>query len=270
MTFKVSPIRAFKDNYIWMFAASDNKDVCIVDPGDADPVLSVLQSLDLCLSAIILTHHHADHIGGVKKLLEQFPHIPVYGPRSSKIDTVTHPLGDGDRLTLAGVEFSVLAVPGHTLDHIAYYAQLPASGIEESGSGVLFCGDTLFAGGCGRIFEGNPPMMYESLRKLASLPASTMVYCAHEYTRSNLRFALRVEADNPNSVERVRVVEAACSAGIPTVPSLMSMELRTNPFLRCHMVTVRSAVIESMAISSESSDTEVFAALRRWKDSFSG
>lgn len=268
MALKVSPIHAFSDNYIWAFGQDRSREVCIVDPGEAGPVLAALHAEDLHLSSILVTHHHADHIGGIKALLAEFPDTPVYGPKSSKIDLVTSPLGDGDNLNVAGVEFSVISVPGHTLDHIAYHS-CGYSNEENSASGLLFCGDTLFAGGCGRIFEGNPGMMHASLDKLASLPASTMVYCAHEYTQGNLRFALHADPGNRDTIERLQQVNEARNAGFSTVPSMLSMELRTNPFLRCHTKAVREAVIEKMAIPVESSDIEVFAALRQWKDSFS-
>lgn len=267
MALKVSSVGAFSDNYIWVFGQDGGRDVCIVDPGDAAPVLAALYSQDLQLSSILLTHHHADHIGGVKELLAGFPGTPVYGPKSSKIDSVTSRISDGDKLYLAAVDFSTVSVPGHTLDHIAYYAS-GHSGVENPKNGVLFCGDTLFAGGCGRIFEGNPAMMYKSLVKLASLPGSTMVYCAHEYTQANLRFAIVADPGNPDTIERLQQVNNARNAGISTVPSMLSMELRTNPFLRCHTRAVRETVIERMNIPSDSNEIEVFAALRRWKDSF--
>lgn len=267
MILKVRFIRAFSDNYIWAFG-QDGRDVCIVDPGDAAPVLAELHADSLRLTSIIVTHHHADHIGGIKALLAEFPDAPVYGPKSDRIGSVTHPLNDGDILNVAGLELSVLSVPGHTLDHIAYYAR--GASIEKNVvPGILFCGDTLFAGGCGRIFEGNVSMMYKSLEKLASLPGSTMVYCAHEYTQSNLRFAAYADPNNPDTIERIKLVSDTLNAGIPTVPSLLSIELRTNPFLRCHTKGVREAVIEKMGISRDSSNLEIFAALRRWKDSFS-
>lgn len=267
MALKVSSVGAFSDNYIWVFGQDGGRDVCIVDPGDAAPVLAAMHSQDLQLSSILLTHHHADHIGGVKELLAKFPGTPVYGPKSSKIDSVTSPISDGDKLYLAVADFSIVSVPGHTLDHIAYYAS-EDSGEKNLKNGMLFCGDTLFAGGCGRIFEGNPAMMYKSLRKLASLPGSTMVYCAHEYTQGNLLFAIVADPGNPDTIERLQQVNKARNAGISTVPSTLSMELRTNPFLRCHTKVVRDTVIERMDIPSDSNEIEVFSALRRWKDTF--
>lgn len=267
MALKVSSIRAFSDNYIWVLD-QDGTDLCIVDPGDAAPVLAALHAYNLSLSSILVTHHHADHTGGINALLAEFPGTPVYGPRCNKIESITHPLGEGDSLSVAGIEFTVISVPGHTLDHIAYFAPCDLDK-EGARSALLFCGDTLFAGGCGRIFEGNPYMMYKSLEKLASLPGATMVYCAHEYTLGNLRFALHADPCNPDIIERIQQVNDALNAGIPSVPSMLLVELRTNPFLRCHTNGVRSAVTEKMAISADSSDIDVFAALRRWKDGFS-
>ncbi len=267
MAFKVSPIRAFSDNYIWAID-NDGSGVSVVDPGDAAPVLDAVHANSLSLSSILVTHHHADHTGGIKALLAEFPDTPVYGPRSNKIDSITHPLNEGDVLNVSGIEFAVISVPGHTLDHIAYFAH-GDSGKESVRPALLFCGDTLFSGGCGRIFEGNPYMMYESLEKLASLPGTTMVYCAHEYTLGNLRFAMHADPFNQEVIERLQQVIEILNAGIPTVPSVLSIELRTNPFLRCHTKGVRKAVTERMEIAADCSDIDVFAALRRWKDCFS-
>ena len=267
MALKVSSIRAFSDNYIWALD-KDGTNVCIVDPGDATPVLAAVHAYNLSLSSILVTHHHADHTGGINALLAEFPGTAVYGPKSNKIDSITHPLSEGDNLSVAGIDFTVMSVPGHTLDHIAYFAH-GDSGDDSVRPALLFCGDTLFAGGCGRIFEGNPYMMYKSLEKLASLPGATMVYCAHEYTLGNLRFALHADPYNTDIIERIQQVNDALNAGIPTVPSMLSVELRTNPFLRCHTKGVRNAVTEKMALSADSSEIDVFAALRRWKDGFS-
>ena len=269
MPIRVSPISAFRDNYIWMICENGSNEVSVVDPGDSEPVLAVLRKEGLSLSSILITHHHADHTGGVKTLLEHFPDVEIYGPMHGTFPIITAAVLDQDRLHVAGMDLRVIQVPGHTLDHIAYYCEIPNSPSAET-AGMLFCGDTLFAGGCGRIFEGSPDMMYNSLQKLATLPPAIMVYCAHEYTQANLRFALCVEPSNADVIERLRQVSEARNLEEPTVPSSLSLELRTNPFLRCHIHAVRKSVLESMAISSASSDIEIFAALRRWKDNFSG
>lgn len=259
---RIRPVEAFSDNYIWVLDKPGAGNACVVDPGDAEPVLRLLRAEGCSLAAILLTHHHADHVGGVRELLRHFPEAIVHGPSTPKIETVTECMQEGDVFELLQRRFEVLAVPGHTLDHIAYH--VPASGED---CGVLFCGDTLFAAGCGRLFEGTPDLMYQSLQKFSRLPASTQVYCAHEYTVANLQFALAAEPDNAAISERLTEALAIRAAGKPTLPSTMDMELRTNPFLRCHIqFTGRKAKISAM--ENASSEVEVFAALRRWKDNF--
>lgn len=251
----ILPIRAFKDNYIWMLHRGAH--AAVVDPGDADPVKDYLARNGVTLAAILATHHHPDHVGGVPDLLATRP-VPVYGPRGEAIRTLTHPLGEGDRVEIAelGVTFSVIDVPGHTRGHIAYY-----------GAESLFCGDTLFACGCGRLFEGTPEQMYASLQKLARLPAETRVYCAHEYTLDNIRFARAVEPDNAELLAREGRERMRRETGLPTLPSTIGLELATNPFLRCAQPTVvESAAREGGTRLSD--PVAVFAGIRAWKNHF--
>jgi hydroxyacylglutathione hydrolase len=253
----VLTVPAFKDNYLWLI--HDGAHAAVVDPGDAAPILAALESHKLSLTAILLTHHHADHVGGVPALLSRFK-VPVFGPRADGIDAVTRPLAGNDsfRVPQLPLELSVLDVPGHTRGHIAYVAR------EQ---GWLFCGDTLFAGGCGRLFEGTPEQMLDSLAKLAALPDATKVYCAHEYTLSNLRFAREVDPGNPELLARIEREQAKRAQDLPTVPSTIGLEKATNPFLRYDT----PAILDSLKRSGKISDAEpvpAFAALRAWKNSF--
>lgn len=263
MTVRILPISAFDDNYIWLLRAGAESSALVVDPGDAVPVLRMLEKESLTLHAILITHHHADHIGGVAALKERFPQARVIGPRSARIPAVQEAVSDGDIVELMSLRFQVLAVPGHTLDHIAYY--LPSG--EDAREGALFCGDTLFSGGCGRIFEGTPDMMLGSLDKLQQLPGQTLVYCAHEYTQSNLRFAATVEPGNSDLSARIREVNTLRSAGKPSLPSNVELERRTNPFLRCHIEVVAQSVAKHCGQSIGDRVT-TFAGLRAWKDHF--
>ncbi len=251
---RIDPIPAFTDNYIWVMQQGDA--ALVVDPGDAEPVLRVLRERNLRLEAIVVTHHHADHVGGVETLVRAFG-TPVYGPSNSPYHGIDRHLRGGDRVTLLGHEFSVLAVPGHTLDHIACWC--PALGI-------LFCGDTLFACGCGRLFEGTAAQMHASLSALARLPDATLVYCAHEYTLGNLRFARAVEPANIALQHRQENCQLQRKRGEPTVPSTLGEEKATNPFLRCAEPQVRAAVQPRLAPGADA--VAVFGALRSWKDSF--
>jgi hydroxyacylglutathione hydrolase len=259
----VIPVPAFKDNYLWLIHRGD--DAIVVDPGDAPPVERVLQERGLTLRAILLTHHHADHVGGVKALLAaRDGALDVYGPAGEAIVGVDHPLKEGDRIAIEApaVAFTVLDVPGHTRGHIAY-----VSVVEGDDAPLLFCGDTLFAAGCGRLFEGTASQMHASLSKLAALPAATKVYCAHEYTLNNLRFAQAVEPDSEALARRVADATSTRARGEPTLPSTIALERATNPFLRAEEPSVRAAA-ERRAAGASASTVATFAALRQWKDDF--
>jgi hydroxyacylglutathione hydrolase len=255
---QVNPIRAFADNYIWLVQGQgDSGRVAVVDPGDAQPVRQALKEWNLTLSAILVTHHHRDHIGGVEALTAEFG-VPVYGPAREAIAEDCVGLGEGDAVELPdlGLRFRVMDVPGHTAGHIAYV-----------GHGAVFCGDTLFSGGCGRLFEGTPAQMLDSLTRLAALPAETLVYCTHEYTLNNLRFA-RV-ADPGNAATAAYEKDCIDKRGReePTLPSTIARERQINPFLRCDSDTVKQTA-ESHAGRSLMNATDVFATVRQWKDKF--
>jgi hydroxyacylglutathione hydrolase len=251
----VHPIPAFRDNYIW--ALHDGHHAVIVDPGDAAPVLAFLQTRQLSLCAILITHHHNDHVGGNRELLAQH-RVPVYGPAGENIDTLSVRLSEGEEITIAelALTFKVIEIPGHTAGHIAYV-----------GHGMVFCGDTLFACGCGRLFEGTPAQMYCSLAKLAALPGTTKVYCAHEYTLANIAFARAVEPDNQALAARELAERDKCSRGVPTVPSTIALELATNPFMRSDARGVFTAA-QARAAKSGLTPIEVLATIREWKNSF--
>jgi hydroxyacylglutathione hydrolase len=253
----VLTVPAFDDNYLWLI--HDGQDAVAVDPGDATPILAALEKHQLSLSAILLTHHHADHVGGVPGLLARFD-VPVFGPRNAAITTITDRVGEGDTVTLPRppLAFTVLEVPGHTLDHLAYH---------DAQTGWLFCGDTLFAGGCGRMFEGTPAQMSASLDRLAALPDATAVYCAHEYTLSNLRFAAEAEPGNMALQERIVREQAKRSRHEPTVPSTIALEKATNPFLRYREPAIIARLIASGKLAAVPADpAEGFCALREWKN----
>ena len=248
---------AFTDNYIWLL--HDGSQALVVDPGEAAPVHAALDTHGLGLAAILVTHHHGDHVGGVDELRARLTG-PVYGPARERIPEPFVPLKASDRIAALGLDFEVFDVPGHTAGHIAYLHR-PASDAP-----LLFCGDTLFSAGCGRLFEGTPAQMHHSLSQLASLPGNTRVCCTHEYTLSNLRFAAAVEPANRDIRSHADWCEAQRARDLPTLPSTIGHELRINPFLRCGVAEVAASARAHGAESAE--PVAVFAALREWKNQF--
>jgi len=250
-------VSAFEDNYIWMVQGTVPGRVAVVDPGDEEPVIERLERDALQPVAVLCTHHHWDHTDGIQALRDRY-RIPVYAPARESILAATDRVAGGDTVTLEalGLQFDVLDTPGHTRDHIAYVS-----------TGMLFCGDTLFSAGCGRLFDGSIEQLYASLERLATLPDDTRVYCAHEYTAANLRFAAAVEPGNPAIRARANAVEQLRARGQPTLPAILLEEKRYNPFLRCSVPAVRQAV-ERHAGKPLDTPLEVFTELRRWKDGF--
>lgn len=248
-------VSAFQDNYIWLIRR-DNY-TAIVDPGDAQPVIEFLDREDLQPVAIFCTHHHRDHVGGAAELAKRYG-VSLYGPAREHIPALTNALDEGHRIDLPALTmgFDILATPGHTLGHIMYY-----------GHGMLFCGDTLFSGGCGRLFEGTPQQMHSSLSRVTKLPSDTKIYCGHEYTEANLRFARAVEPANSDIHHYLDHVRALRAQGLPSLPSTIATERSVNPFLRCAEPSVRRAA-EIHDGRSHATEIEVFASIRRWKDGF--
>lgn len=253
---KVIPVHAFSDNFIWFLTNEARQRTAIVDPGDAKPVLAALQERGMLPTAILITHHHSDHVGGIAGILDVYPDLSVYAPANESVPHRTHALAEGDTVALSdlGLTFSVLDVPGHTAGHIAYY-----------GHDSLFCGDTLFGTGCGRVFDGTMHALSASLQRIAKLPPETCVYCAHEYTLDNIGFAKWVEEDNPDLLARQEACWALLDAGKNTVPFLLETELKSNPFLRTDVPAV-IAKAERIAGRALNSPAEVFTTLRVWKD----
>lgn len=254
---QVTPVPAYADNYIWLIhLPSQSRHVVVVDPGDAQPVISALAEHELVPAGVLLTHRHADHVGGVGELLA-LADVPVFAPAGEVTPGRSHKVREGDRVSFeGGLTFQVLDVPGHTVGHIAYF-----------GHGALFCGDTLFSAGCGRVFEGTPEQMVSSLAKLAALPEETLVYCGHEYTLSNLAFARMVEPENVSCVEYLEMCRARRAQGQATVPSTIRRERNVNPFLRCDRQSVKQAAEQKVGGRLQN-HVEVFAVIRAWKDGF--
>ena len=254
----VLTVPAFSDNYIWLLCDDKQQYAAIVDPGDARPVLETLNNSNIEAIAILITHHHSDHVGGIYDILQTYPDIPVYGPKNERIPHRTHALQEGDyvKLNKIGATLQVLDTPGHTAGHIVYYDD------NEN----LFCGDTLFVNGCGRVFDGTLKDLHQSLQKIAKLPSTTKIYCAHEYTLDNIGFAKWVEEDNKDLKTREQQCWDLIDNNKSTVPSKLSDELKTNPFLRCHE---RSVIEKAEKFTGKilTNSADVFAAIRQWKDS---
>ena len=254
-TIDIYPLRSFQDNYIWLIQMGS--EIILVDPGEAEIVLEYLSTNQLTLKAILITHHHSDHIGGVRQIIMHYP-VPVYGPQHEAGAVVTHPVGAGSeiKLTAHNWTLSVLELPGHTLGHIGYF-----DGIH------LFSGDVIFGAGCGRIFEGTPTQMLNSLNQIAQLPGTTKIYCAHEYTLSNITFARHVDPENILLKNREDCVKSYREQNRPTVPLLLNEELATNPFLRCRDQSIHKAVEHHYGIAIHHS-LETFTLLRSWKNQY--
>ncbi|MEQ1514145.1 MAG: hydroxyacylglutathione hydrolase [Lysobacteraceae bacterium] len=253
---------AFDDNYIWALVGDDGR-ALFVDPGDAGPVLTAAAE-GLQPIGILITHHHPDHIGGLEQLQRRWPDLAIHAPHDARIGIATHRVGDGGLVEVGDWRFDVLEIPGHTRSHIAFHSESIDDGHDGA---LLFCGDTLFSLGCGRLFEGTPTQMLGSLDRLAALPGDTRVCCTHEYTLGNAAFASMVDPDNTALRERVAAVRTLRAASKPTLPSTIALESATNPFLRCDSPAVRAAIATRLG-RMPADRIETFAELRRWKDVF--
>ena len=258
MYIKVHPIPIFRDNYVWVIHNSENHEAYVVDPGDADPVLEYLSTEKFVLCGIIVTHSHWDHVSGIEKIIKKY-RVPVYGNKS--INLVTSSVKNGDIFDLwQGISANVIETPGHLSDHLSYF-------IDDKKTKSLFCGDTLFSSGCGRIFDGDHLTLKTSIDTLSKLPASTSVYCTHEYTMSNLEFAHRLEPSNKHILERIDQVKKLRQQNLPSLPSTIELEHQVNPFLRRHSPELQTHLKEKCNCDL-SDDLSIFTELRRWKDSF--
>ena len=250
----VEPIKAYTDNYIWL--VSTNEGSIVVDPGESKEILNLIDSNKIDLRGVLITHHHYDHTNGLLDLTNKI-NLEVYGPK--KIEGINNIVKESDKFSLIGIDFEVIEIPGHTLDHLAFYSS-------NNKDPILFCGDTLFAGGCGRVFEGTFEQMFMSLKKISKYPKETKVFCGHEYTLSNLKFALEVDKDNKDLVNEFNNIEKLISSDIPSLPTNLNKELKLNPFLRCHDIDIKNKVIEKFDIIDD--ELQIFTALRKWKDNF--
>lgn len=264
--FKIHPIPAFTDNYIWLISHTATGESLVVDPGDANPILRYLDNEQLTLSGMLITHSHLDHTAGIDALLASLASkntpLKVYGPSSPDIPQVTHVLSEGDQVAFHDLDFTVFHTPGHLPEHISYFATI-------DGQPSLFCGDTMFSAGCGRIFSGTHEQLQHSLERLAQLPPNTLLYCTHEYTEANLRFARTVEPDNTDIQNYQTHVANLRGQGLASLPSNIGQERLINPFIRLSAPSVKQAIAEKSQVNPQSlNDAQVFKALRQWKDQF--
>ena len=250
----VEPIKAYTDNYIWL--VSTNEGSIVVDPGESKEILNLVDSNKIDLKGVLITHHHYDHTNGLLDLTNKI-NLEVYGPK--KIEGINNIVKESDKFSLIGIDFEVIEIPGHTLDHLAFYSS-------NNKDPILFCGDTLFAGGCGRVFEGTFEQMFKSLKKISNYPKETKIFCGHEYTLSNLKFALEADEDNKQLADEYLNVKKLISSDIPSLPTNLNKELKVNPFLRCNEINIKNKVIDKFDIIDD--ELEIFTALRKWKDNF--
>ena len=250
----VEPIKAYTDNYIWL--VSTNEGSIVVDPGESKEILNLIDTNKIDLKGVLITHHHYDHTNGLLDLTNKI-NLEVYGPK--KIEGINNIVEEFDKFSLIGIDFEVIEIPGHTLDHLAFFSS-------NNKDPILFCGDTLFAGGCGRVFEGTFEQMFKSLKKISNYPKETKIFCGHEYTLSNLKFALEVDEDNKELADEYINVKKLISSDIPSLPTNLNKELKVNPFLRCNEINIKNKVIDKFDIIDD--ELEIFTALRKWKDNF--
>ena len=251
----VEPINAYDDNYIWLITTNEGS--LVVDPGESNKIIELIDNNKINLRGVLITHHHYDHTNGLLDLIKK-KDLEVYGPNNN-IQEINNRVIELDKFTIIGIEFEVIEIPGHTLDHIAFYSF-------NNGEPILFCGDTLFAGGCGRVFEGTYKQMFDSLKKISSYPQETKVYCGHEYTLSNLKFALEVDTSNRELENEFNNVKSLIASNTPSLPTTLQKELKINPFLRCNQNTIKNKVIKKFDMVDD--ELEIFTALRKWKDNF--
>ena len=253
--YSVEPIKAYDDNYIWLI--STNEGSIIVDPGESKKIIKSIDENKIDLKAILITHHHFDHTNGLQDLLN-IGHFDVFGPVNN-INGINKKVCESDKFSIIGIDFEVIGLPGHTLDHIGFYSF-------NNGNPILFCGDTLFAAGCGRVFEGTYEQMFKALKKISKLPKNTKIYCGHEYTLSNIKFALEVDQNNIKIQDEYKHVNELMKSDKPSLPTTIEKELSINPFLRCDNLDIQKNIIEKFNVGD--SEFEIFTAIRKWKDNF--
>ena len=251
----VKPIKAYQDNYIWL--VSTNEGSIVVDPGESKKILNLIDNNEIDLKGVLITHHHFDHTNGLSDLLKKRG-LEVYGPKNN-VNGINNIVKNNDKFTVIGIDFEVIEIPGHTLDHIAFYSF-------NDGESILFCGDTLFSGGCGRVFEGTFDQMFIALKKISKYPKETKIFCGHEYTLSNLKFALAVDENNEDLIEEYDNIKNIVDSGNPSLPTILEKELKINPFLRCDNHHIKNKIVSKFNTSDD--ELEVFCALRQWKDNF--